>query len=303
MFIIYVKSPPSMHIYKHILIYELASGFLFDMVYALWQPVLLWPMRAAIPMGLLGNAMPYSMQIMFGSLLVSAALVTVGQTVQIAYRVAETYPKDNFVRNVLCTNVKTVYAFMVILSVPVAGLILVPIVTNINDPNESRRLFGSDFPAVQQLMEKYPSMGGFHPDLSNVAFDILLDGALVLCAGTPVLTVLNVLQFLQRLKVLKETETKEIYDLNIMLLKALLAQSISLLILIMLPLGIFCLTLKTEVIWGSYPASISLIMLAAHGTITSWCILWYITPYRDFILNLFKFSKKPTVKIRIFSAV
>uniref|UniRef100_A0A7E4W530 G protein-coupled receptor n=1 Tax=Panagrellus redivivus TaxID=6233 RepID=A0A7E4W530_PANRE len=218
-YVVATKSTVSMRHYKHILIFEIFSSYSFDIVYALWRPNLLWPMRAGILTGVMGNISPYTFQILYGSFLFDVSTVATSQIIQFVFRVSTTLQSDNLLRKVMTTKLSYMYACGLAILLFFGTMFMSPVFLNIIDPKESQRLFIEDFPPLQQLVNEYPNLSGYHPKLTNISLELLLDAGLFFILMVPVFAFLGVMLFVHRMKLMRVLESKKTYEMHVMLLK------------------------------------------------------------------------------------
>uniref|UniRef100_A0A7E5A0M9 G protein-coupled receptor n=2 Tax=Panagrellus redivivus TaxID=6233 RepID=A0A7E5A0M9_PANRE len=239
-------------------------------------------MRAAIPSGILGG-FPYSCYIMFGLFLADSAIIATGQALQFAYRISVTYDDSHWMRKLLATKLSRLYFSMFSLLLVLSSLCLVPVVTNIIDPLQAQQMFVADFPALQALVDQYPSLTGYHPELTNSIFDFILYYGTAFCPALPLISIISLTLFARRLQRLKRNSILKTHSIHVMLWKALCAQCACFTIFLISPLTVFVYCLYFEVIWGSYVATLSIFVNSFHIIACSLCILWFITPYRNYV--------------------
>uniref|UniRef100_A0A7E4WC33 Serpentine Receptor, class H n=1 Tax=Panagrellus redivivus TaxID=6233 RepID=A0A7E4WC33_PANRE len=276
-----------MRVYKHVLILELVGSFTFDVILILFRPVLLWPMRAAITTGILGGQ-PYSVFIVFGAALSGEAMIVTIQVIQFVYRASATYDNSHWIRRMLTKNVSHVYYCYFIMFSVLICIHLAPVLTNIDDPMKSQALFLADFPALKPLVCEHPFLTGYHPEVSNFTIDAILYYGMVMGSSTPFVCILAIVFFVSRMKLMKTTETQKTYTVHLMLFRALVAQNVFMFVFLALPLTVFVYCLYFEVLWGSYIATLSLVVISFHIIACCLSILWFIVPYRLFVRKCFR---------------
>uniref|UniRef100_A0A7E4W520 G protein-coupled receptor n=1 Tax=Panagrellus redivivus TaxID=6233 RepID=A0A7E4W520_PANRE len=218
LYVVATKSTVSMRHYKHILIFEIFSSYSFDIVWFLWRPNLLWPMRAAILTGPMGNITPYTFQILYGAFLFDVSTVATSQIIQFVFRVSTTLQSENLLRKVMTTKLSYMYACSLAIFAFFIVMLMSPVFLNIIDPKESQRLFIEDFPPLQKLVDEYPNLSGYHPELTNISLELLLDAGMVLILMVPVFAFLGVMLFVHRMKLMRVLESKKTYEMHVMLL-------------------------------------------------------------------------------------
>uniref|UniRef100_A0A7E4VHG5 Serpentine Receptor, class H n=1 Tax=Panagrellus redivivus TaxID=6233 RepID=A0A7E4VHG5_PANRE len=285
--------------YKHILMFEVGSSLLLNVTYALWRPVLLWPMRASIMTGILGNISPYSFFVMSGMTFFTIAAVATSQVIQFGYRVFVTYKHGFFGLDLISCSLWWIYGSMIGMLIVFCGFILgksanfdgksvknrivAPIFLNVIDPMEAQQMLVDDFPALQTLVDQYPYLTGYHPELTNYAITLIIRMAELFCATYPIGAIIAMFFFMWRLKLMKVNESSRTYAMHVMLLKALIVQYAIAFIFLLIPSLLIAVTIDTEVIWGSYVATLALLIATLHVGVNSICILWFILPYRIYV--------------------
>uniref|UniRef100_A0A7E4VMS7 G protein-coupled receptor n=1 Tax=Panagrellus redivivus TaxID=6233 RepID=A0A7E4VMS7_PANRE len=263
-YVIWYKSSKAMGAYKHLLFLEVIVSYVITLICFLWQPILLCPLRAAYCTGPLCFDR-VSNYVCFQAFLVSCLLIVNVHTMKVTYQIAITYQTDNSFKKSV-TNVRQTYimfAGMVVLAVVTLSAVLLPALLQI-DPQQTNAVFIQDVPALAELITNEPTFGGFHPDITKSSMDLILNIAFGINAIVPAFVAVICALFYYKMKQLKQHVSIATYAVHVMMLRTMMCETLIKIICFVIPTFFFGLTIKFELLWGSYTTTPAFAVFMMH---------------------------------------
>uniref|UniRef100_A0A7E4VPE6 G_PROTEIN_RECEP_F1_2 domain-containing protein n=1 Tax=Panagrellus redivivus TaxID=6233 RepID=A0A7E4VPE6_PANRE len=283
MYIVWYKSSKAMGAYKHLLFLEIILSYIITVILFLWQPILLCPLRAGYCVGPLCQGRLYNY---FGLQLfiISSFLIINIHTMKVNYQIAITYHTDSFFKRSV-TNVKSIYCMFfttVVFAFGSSSAVLIPALTEIN-VNETNAAFIQDVPALMELITTEPTFGGFHPDFNKTALDLILNIIFGVTAVCPVFVAAICTLFYYKMKQFKQHVSAKTYAVHVMMLRTMVFETAIKIAFLATPCFFFALTIKFELLWGSYTATPAFAVFMMPLFFESLILMYFIKPYQNYV--------------------
>ncbi|CAD5210793.1 unnamed protein product [Bursaphelenchus xylophilus] len=294
-------STKPLSIYKYYILHELFWAYLFDFMATFLGFVVLFPVPCFYSVSTLADADTTTL-----SIYALVAVITLfgrifGTAYQIVYRFLKATPLDsifwyiNFTKHSLLFQVTVLIIVFIVLT----AVIVTPVVLEIPDQKEERAYLSSRDPFLAQFFIEHPNAVCFGK--GETVEDQLMIATYFIFATPFLVTGANLYThyYVRRGRNMVSAAT---YRVQIMLFQSLVAQSIGLIIFLIIP-GIFFFT-PTVFGFRNGPtvSVISFLFYLLHSPFDCCIILIFIKPYRQYVVVHFKRVVKVSKEKRVSSA-
>ena len=150
----------------------------------------------------------------------------------------------------------------------------------------------SDYPFFKEFFDRHKNGFGWHPSFSGKYVAICMVLASV---ATPIFMGTILYFYFRQLKFVKNSLTQNNRNLQVMLFRALAAQMLVLLIIVIIPFQVVCLHLFFPSRNGSFIASICPSIVSFYTICDIMVQFYFIRPYRQWIIG--KLERKQFVSV------